>query len=177
MPREGRFGDWDRLVDVMERFGERLRANAHKALARGGGELAGMVKERILDGKDMTPLHGFTIEQKGSSKPLMDDGDLLGSVDYAFLDELAVIVGARRKAADGTDLAALHEREDGTRIAVTPKMRAFLHARGFHLKPSTTTIFIPGRPFLKPAARDFEASGMPKELGLDVIEKTVKGEG
>ncbi len=175
MAREGRFGDWNRLIDVMERFGERLRSNAHRALKRGGEELAGMARERILDAKDMTPLHGFTIEQKGSSKPLVDGSDLLGSIGVSFLDELSVIVGAERKADDGTDLAELHEREDGTRISVTPKMRAFLHAKGFHLKPETKEIFIPGRPFLKPAARDFEASGRPAELGLEVIEKTVEG--
>ncbi len=174
MAEVARTGDWDRLIRVMDRFDERLRKNARRALARAGAELAGMVKERILDGKDMKPLHGFTVQQKGSSKPLIDDGDLLGSVDFAFLDELAVIVGARRRAEDGADVAAIHERENGTRVPVTPRMRAFLHARGFHLKPETKELFIPGRPFLRPAARDYAASGRPRELGLEVIERTVE---
>jgi len=176
MADSARSGDWDRLINVMARFDERLRKNARQALARAGTELAGMVKERILDGKDMKPLHGFTVQQKGSSKPLIDDGDLLGSVDFAFLDELAVIVGARRRAEDGTDVAGIHERENGMRIRVTPKMRAFLHARGFHLRPETRELFIPGRPFLRPAARDYEAKGSLRELGLLLIEKTVKEE-
>lgn len=176
MADSARFGDWDRLINVMARFDERLRKNARQALTRAGVELAGMVKDRILDGQDMKPLHGFTVERKGSSKPLIDDGDLLGSVDFAFLDELSVIVGAKRRAEDGTDVAGVHEREDGTRVRVTPKMRAFLHARGFHLKPETKELFIPGRPFLRPAALDYAASGKPRELGLAVIEKTVEEE-
>ena len=44
-------------------------------------------------------------------------------------------------------LAAIHEY--GCRINVTPKMRAFLHHKGLHLKPETTVIVIPERSFLR----------------------------
>lgn len=44
-------------------------------------------------------------------------------------------------------LAAIHEY--GCRIEVTPKMRAFLHRKGLHLKASTTHIVIPERSFLR----------------------------
>ena len=44
-------------------------------------------------------------------------------------------------------LAGIHEY--GCRIPVTPKMRAFMHHRGVHLKKSTTTIVIPERSFLR----------------------------
>lgn len=44
-------------------------------------------------------------------------------------------------------LAAIHEY--GCKIPVTPKMRAFLHYKGIHLKPSTTVIVIPERSFLR----------------------------
>jgi len=86
-----------------------------------------------------------------------------------------VFVGAHRKAADGTDVAALHEREEGTRVAVTPKMRAYLHARGFHLRPTTTHLFIPGRPYIKPAFRDFKAKGHMKGLFGKAIQDTTRG--
>ena len=42
----------------------------------------------------------------------------------------------------------LHE---GCRIKVTPKMRAFLAAKGLYLKQSTKYINIPPRPFIDPA--------------------------
>lgn len=44
-------------------------------------------------------------------------------------------------------LAAIHEY--GCNIQVTPKMRAWLHANGLHLSPSTTEIHIPERSFLR----------------------------
>ena len=44
-------------------------------------------------------------------------------------------------------LAGIHEY--GCKITVTPKMRAWLHAHGLHLKPSTTVITIPERSFLR----------------------------
>lgn len=44
-------------------------------------------------------------------------------------------------------LAGIHEY--GCDIKVTPKMRAYLHANGLHLKPSTTHIHIPERSFLR----------------------------
>ncbi len=86
-----------------------------------------------------------------------------------------MFVGAHRKAADGTDIAELHEREEGVRIKVTPKMRAYLHARGLHLKRSTTEIFIPGRPYIKPSFRDFKAKGHMKGLFGKAVERTLKG--
>lgn len=44
-------------------------------------------------------------------------------------------------------LAAIHEY--GCRIKVTPKMRAYLHSQGLHLKKDTTEIVIPERSFLR----------------------------
>lgn len=44
-------------------------------------------------------------------------------------------------------LAAIHEY--GLDIAVTPKMRAYLHSQGLHLKKETTHIHIPERSFLR----------------------------
>ena len=44
-------------------------------------------------------------------------------------------------------LAGIHEY--GCKIPVTPKMRAYLHSIGVHLKLSTTEIVIPERSFLR----------------------------
>lgn len=53
-------------------------------------------------------------------------------------------------------LAGIHEY--GCRIRVTPKMRAFLHHQGLHLKDSTTEIVIPERSFC-------EAPTMKMQIG------------
>ena len=170
------FGGWRQLRNVMRGFDRRLRGNCSVALARAGITLEGMIKDRIISGRGMTQLHGFTVDQKGSSKPLIDDGDLLGSVSHRFVTKDTVFVGAHRKAADGTDVAALHEREEGTRVRVTPKMRAYLRARGFFLRRTTTHLFIPGRPFIKPAYRDFKAKGHMRGLFGRAVERTLKGD-
>ena len=44
-------------------------------------------------------------------------------------------------------LAAIHEY--GCNIKVTPKMRAFLHYKGYHLSKTTTVIKIPERSFIR----------------------------
>ena len=170
-----KYGDWSKLKRTMDRFGKNLSKNCTVALRRAGLELEGFIKNRILTGKDMSPLHPVTIAMKGSSKPLIDGGDLLGSVGYRFVEADAVFVGVHRMAADGTNIAALHEREKGTKVKVTPKMRAFLHANGLHLKKTTTEIFIPGRPFVKPAYLDFKGKGITKKLFSNAIAKTLKG--
>ena len=61
------------------------------------------------------------------------------------LGKSKVIVGSLR--GDHAWLAGIHEY--GCDIPVTPKMRAFLHHQGLHLKDSTTHIKIPERSFLR----------------------------
>ena len=121
--------------------------------------------------------HGrVELAAEGDALAHIDDGDLLNSVGYRFVGTDAVFVGVHRKAEDGTDVAAIHEREEGTRVKVTPKMRAYLHARGFHLKPTTTELFIPGRPFIKPSYHDFRRKGIAKKLFGKAIKSTLEGE-
>ena len=170
-----KFGQWNKLRDVMKRFDDRLQKNCSVALMRAGIEIEGIIKDRILSGRGMKKLHGFTVEEKGSSKPLIDDGDLLNSVGYRFVGSDAVFVGVHRKAADGTNIAAIHERETGTRVRVTPKMRAYLGSKGLHLKASTTALFIPGRPFVKPAYREFKEKGITKKLFDNAVTETLQG--
>ena len=63
------------------------------------------------------------------------------------LGEKTIEVGAIQ--GESAWLAAIHEY--GCEITVTPKMRAFLHYQGLHLKESTKVIKIPERSFLRKA--------------------------
>lgn len=60
-------------------------------------------------------------------------------------------------------LASIHEY--GCRINVTPKMRAYLHRQGLHLKATTTQIVIPERSFIRAGYDQNEKSF------LDFVEK------
>ena len=61
---------------------------------------------------------------------------------------------------DNKWLAAIHEY--GCNIPVTPKMRAFLHSQGLHLRAETTVIKIPERSFLR-AGYDENADRIMKQ--------------
>lgn len=61
--------------------------------------------------------------------------------------------GTRKKPEKGSKTPASNVdiaiwQEYGVNIPVTVKMRWYLHFAGLHLKPSTTTIHIPARPFM-----------------------------
>lgn len=76
-------------------------------------------------------------------------------VDSNFIPEIkanmksmgakTITIGALE--GQGAWLAGIHEY--GCTIRVTPKMRAYLHHQGLHLKDSTTVIKIPERSFLR----------------------------
>ena len=168
-------GQWGKLKKVMKQYDDSIKKNATVALQRSGIKLEGMIKDRSLSGKDMKPNHPFTVQMKGSSKPLIDNADLVQSVGFRFVQKNLIFVGVNRKNERGVNIAAIHEREKGTRIKVTPRMRRYLHAHGMHLKPSTKVLFIPGRPYLKPAYRDFKEKGILKELFKEAVVKTLKG--
>lgn len=82
-------------------------------------------------------------------------------------------------------LASIHEY--GCDITVTPRMRAFLHRQGLHLKDSTTRIRIPERSFLRTGydenrdsvmkhARMMMADVVSGDMDEDVFLKGVGGE-
>lgn len=103
------------------------------------------------------------------------------------VDGIGVEVGVLK--GEHAWLASIHEY--GCDIPVTPKMRAFLHGQGFHLKESTTSIRIPERSFLRTgydanreavmqkgqlllrqvAAGNMTANGCMKALGLELSSK------
>jgi hypothetical protein len=92
------------------------------------------------------------------TNPMLED---MRRIERGFkkLKALNVIIGVQ--AADGMNVhgnsasaddhmlmvAAVHEY--GCTIKVTPKMRAYLHRAGLHLKKTTTHIHIPERSFIR----------------------------
>lgn len=78
---------------------------------------------------------------------MKNEKDMTGKLSAALnaLNGAKVNVGVLE--GEHQRLAAIHEY--GCKIPVTPKMRAYLHSIGVHLKPSTTVIVIPERSFLR----------------------------
>ncbi len=112
-----------------------------------------LVEAKIIEKIDRSDpswakLSSFTIEQKKSSKAWVDTGELRSLITYkvsvkgkAYHVQVGIFSG--EKAMIATVL------EFGATINVTPKMRAYLHHIGMHLRKSTTTIRIPPRPLFR----------------------------
>ena len=71
-------GEWPA---ALERLLEANDYDAERALALMGEGIAGQLRQSIVDTND-PPLKPATIARKGSSKPLIDTGHMLASVDY-----------------------------------------------------------------------------------------------
>lgn len=76
------------------------------------------------------------------------------------LSEKTIEIGS---FGDHAYLAGIHEF--GCHIPVTPKMRAWLHHNGIHLKESTTEIVIPERSFLR-AGFDSEEEKIASQIDI-----------
>lgn len=146
-------GDWSKVTNLLNP--SKLQSEIRKCAARVGNYGAREVKKGIVSGspggQTFTPLSAVTIAQKGSSKPLIDHGDLVGSVTYqVFNNNDSVFIGVKK--GKEVSIAAVHEF--GCSIPVTPKMRAYLHYQGIHLKASTQYVHIPARPYLRPVLQN-----------------------
>jgi len=83
----------------------------------------------------------------GGHNPVLDDLARIRH-ELAALSKLSVHVGVLGDAGgDLLTIAAVHEY--GCTINVTPKMRAFLHHIGLHLRKETGAINIPERSFIR----------------------------
>lgn len=123
-------GDWDRFIGQLDpvKFQARLVREMARANARIGHEFVRRSRKAIQGGAfaENSPM---TVAFKDSSKPLVDDGDLFGSITWKRdpTDGFVVWVGANAASASGVRIDQLVH--DGFTVRVTPKMRAFLFAR------------------------------------------------
>ena len=159
-------GDWNKLSKVLN--SGRFKAQLAAATERVGNYGASEIKKGIVSGKNFAPNHPYTAAKKGSSKPLIDKGDLLGSVTYDVINSNAVFIGVNKNA----NIAAVHEF--GCTIKVTPKMRAYLHYNGLHLKASTQYINIPARPFIRPAIENAEFAKAVYDIYKFAVSEALK---
>lgn len=155
-------GDWFRVPQKLHAFTERLQEKLRKATLQNAVGLKGQIQEGIVNqapgGHRLAAISSATAmlrgDTSGTGKALLDHGDLLAAIAYVVApDGMSARVGVKRSARqEGKDLnniAAILTK--GAHVKVTPKMRAWLHYHGVHLKPETVEIIIPPRPFLEPA--------------------------
>lgn len=140
------FGDWSKADRLLTGLKDRLRTRLVRATFPLRLRLVESIQEEM---RGTRALHPFTAEAKGSTEPL--GGRLDDAITSRVLgagEGLGVWVGYTGEVAR---LVRIHEY--GVTIAVTDRMRGYLHAEGLHLRADTEAIVIPPRPFLRRAAR------------------------
>lgn len=99
-----------------------------------------------VDREAWSPLHPFTKENKSGGKVMVASQKLLKSVTEKTADSIYEVSKTSIEIGSKLPYARIHN--EGGKIRVTPKMRAYLHWRGLHLKQATEAIKIPKRQFL-----------------------------
>jgi len=160
---------FEELQDILDpaKFTTRITRHVKRATSKNALVGVGMIKRAIDSGK-FASNKPMTSAIKGSSRPLVDSGQLklaiTKQVKTWYLANIGVIrsktvTDAQGRSEDVLSIAkVLHE---GATIAVTPKMRRYFALMSrkfpdqwFPLKADTTSITIPPRPFLLAAISD-----------------------
>ncbi|MGB0685410.1 MAG: hypothetical protein ACPGQD_04380 [Planctomycetota bacterium] len=155
-PKGRKFG-WSKLRKMLDprRVRRDLKKNLRRAHHRVGQKFVQMVKDKLSSSEGIVGNAPLTIALKGSSKPLINHGDLFGSVTYNVprFHTLRIGVSSRMLPSGRTLAEVLH---NGATIPVTTAMRravaARLRERGNVVLPSVggkQFWHIPARPFLR----------------------------
>ncbi|MDR1977929.1 MAG: phage virion morphogenesis protein [Synergistaceae bacterium] len=170
-------GDWDKISNILNPA--RMRAKIEQAGKKVGFAGVAAVKKGIVSGapggETFEPLQALTVWAKGSSKPLIDHGDLVGSITHENIDANTVWIGVKKgaKGSKGNmaNIAAVHEF--GCTIAVTDKMRRAFAAKfqGIGIRRDTQYIHIPARPFLRPTLNDPDFRQTIGEIYLNALKE------
>lgn len=172
-------GDWRKLQTllVVAQFNRRLRVHMKRATRTNALLLRKEIRANISEAKyakSRAPNAELTRFIKGSSKPLVDKpGGLFQSITSVVIDPFRAEVGVKKQARGAQAAIIVHE---GAQVNVTPKMRGMFAAladasqgrrdpgslrgrarelferrsEGWKaLKPGTTVIRIPRRPFIE----------------------------
>jgi len=117
----GLFGEWEKAINRLANAGELMERNMERATRRNSIKLRDEMKRTITRGvPEWEPLSPKTIARKGSSKPLIDTGDMRNSINQKDIEPMLAFIGVPRgaKNRDGGDLvriAAVHVYGSKTR--------------------------------------------------------------
>jgi len=143
-----RFGDWDRAKALLTNgFNQRLALAVRQATTKNAlllvREIQRGIRSQAPGGKQFAPLAQVTIEQKGSSKALIDTGFLVNSITQKIMSDGA-FVGLLRTSIS----------KDGESVA---NIGAVMEYGATINHPSGAVIVIPPRPFLHPTMEKYRS--------------------
>lgn len=178
-------------------FGQVLRKHIHHATRVNGKLLEAAIRKGIQKGVP-PPNAKLTTQLKGSTKTLVDDGDLFKAITSTTTHWNRGFVGVMKTDASYDIAQAVH---DGVEIPVTEPMRRLFYALWLvsvgskdgnsltgraaemweampggwkRLSPSTTAITIPPRPFIKNVFEDKAVQAQVQKNWATSIERAIK---
>lgn len=93
-----KFGDWQKYADRLHKGATKSASALDKAVKKQAVILSTDIKKNIQSsgsyaGAPFAPLKPSTIARKGSSKPLIDTGDMMRSVQAKKIEDFTYLVG------------------------------------------------------------------------------------
>jgi hypothetical protein len=144
--RYGLFGDWDELEKALKGMNALLNKNMETATLYNAIRLRDEIKRTIQSGRGMVALKPATVKAKGSSKPLIDYGDLLGAVQDHKLSKRRFFIGVNRKARRRTNRKSKGRRKIEHIMRRKDKLFDIAKAQEY----GAPNAGIPPRPFIRP---------------------------
>jgi phage gpG-like protein len=125
------YGQWNPAIALLSDMNRLMNKNLSRATKRNALYMRDQIVLTIRNGhEDWEELKPATIARKGSSKPLIHHGDLMGSITDVEVGYTEFFIGVLRgvTSRDGTEMvniAAVHEfgSDDGT-----IPMRSYIHS-------------------------------------------------
>ena len=115
------FGDWDKAGALLTGMHALMSKNLEFATKKNAVTLRDTMKKTINAGRpEWPPLQPKTIARKGSSKPLIDTGDMRNSINDQMLESGGAFIGIpraakNRKGGDLVNIGAVHVYGSKTR--------------------------------------------------------------
>lgn len=143
-------GDWHKIARYLQAIWEDKTKPI--ALNRLASFYERQIKQNIksggaLTGKSFAPLAESTIRRKGSSKPLIDTGEMLNSIITEIIDDNTAFVGIK----SGTRHSG--GKEDTAQIAAVHEFGALIPGGD-----------VPARPFIRPVLEDEKIRSEAEEI-------------
>jgi hypothetical protein len=172
-------GEWDAAMGWFRTFSSRLEQALNRGQERACLLLVRTIKQGLesghpVGGQPFTPLHWFTIQEKGNDRPMIEQGQLLESIDYRKVGFQSWFVGISRGEVHHSGFKTVELAtilEEGALIPVTMGMHTYLASKGFVLSPQTQYIHIPARPFLRPP---IENRGVQEQMIKEISSEVIK---
>lgn len=178
------FDEFERIVNP-QRFTRDLHKEVAKATKKNSLFAEARIKLAIDSGK-FASNRPATVAIKGSSRPLVDSGQLKKSISHRLLawhtSVIGVIRGRKttRRGGSGNTLLVAKILHEGATIVVTPRMRKYFAVQsrttpGWRpLAAGTVTLSIPPRPFLN-ASVTAKAILSYTRNWADAVQRAIEG--